>query len=641
MGQERVVRPGQESVLAEMLGRGAELPGPCAFTGGRIEGGTIAATYACPGGDVVLELRDPRSVAAPAATTEQFALTTPGGQVPPALLEAVVAHIRARESAFAWSAADSEKSPAAPNDPGVAYANWSVLFIAIVSAAAAVALGRAWLRGGARGVLVTAKREARRALVSLLCVAGIALAAEAAYRVKLFVDVPRPAADTSFDLYGVGESTMVGEPFEAKISVPRMLEYMFDGVIAGRPVAVKNLAERGVPIYPQALAFDRALESGRAGTPGVVLIMSGHNEGFVPASARTQSPYLVSLVAERSAIVRDVLLAVRRRRWVGREHSLAAYEYYLRHVIEAAQRNGLVPILTTMASNISSVEPNTPAEPADAVAGTIEQGLALEEQGAHAAARDLYLSRVAADHSPAMLYYRAGRCEEKLGDFRAARDYYWTAVDEDPRSLFGRATRAQNEIVRRLAREYGVPLVDAVRILEEHSAHGILGDDLFMDGQHPTLTGYVYLANAYAQIISDRFETPILSPLPDEDSVEAALGVEPRDTCNALIDAGSWLIATSVGHPFPHDRMALARKRFGSVLGKGDEFSAWFGIALTQAAGRGGLLRSPDDVHALGGLLGYRQSYIVESEKLSSLLARFQQRGVDAEVLEHLQRSRR
>lgn len=488
--------------------------------------------------------------------------------------------------------------------------------------------------GGAGGA---ARRWVRRAFVALLCAVLVALAAEGAYRAILYVDVWRHAGG-DFELYGLGESTMVGEPFHPKISVPRLLEHMFGGVMAGRPIKIINVAERGVPLYPQSVAFERALGARNPRTPGVVLIMSGHNESFVPATD-TVRPYVPSVIAEQSMIVRDVLLALQRPRLVGRERSLAAYEYYLRHVIETAQANGLVPILTTMASNISRIEPNIDASAAAPVAETMAQGLALEGGGRYAEARDLYLSHLANTPAAPALEYRIGRCEEALGNFSAAREHYWSAVDRDPRLLFGRATRVQNEFVRQLAREYGVPLVDAVQILEDHSPHGILGDDLFMDGQHPTVAGYLLLADAYADILSRRFDTPILHPLGDGQQAAAALGFGRRDEPHAVTVAGSWLIATSVGHPFPQDRMALAEQRFASAIGKGDDFSAYFGIALAQASARGGLLRSPDDVRALGGSLGYVPAYSVRPSELASLLARFRKFGVDENVIEQLRRA--
>src|SRR5262249_9098985 len=150
---------------------------------------------------------------------------------------------------------------------------------------------------------------------------------------------------------------------------------------------------------------------------------------------------------------------------------------------------------------------------------------------------------------------------------------------------------------------------DAVEILEAYAPHGILGDDLFMDGQHPTIEAYRLLANAYADILSRRFDAPIPHPLRDAHEVAAALGFEAEYLPASIIDAGSWLIATSVGHPFPRDRMALAEARFRSLLGRGDDFSAWVGIGLSQAAFRGGMLRNPNDIKSFAHWLGYAKSY--------------------------------
>jgi tetratricopeptide (TPR) repeat protein len=640
VGQERVIRPGQEGALADMLGSGATLPGSCAFTGGQIEGGVIAATYACPTGDVVLELREVGRIPDALARTDTFAIVTRSGSLPPDLLDALLPRIRARESAIGWSihAGEQGAEGSTLNRVGSAAQSWgAVLIAALAGAAIAVALWRAWHRSA--GGLIAPRRGLRSALVVLLCAVVLALAAEVAYRAALYVAAARQTRDGAFEIYGVGESTMRGQPFEPKLSVPGMLDRMFGGAIAGRPIAIRNLAERGAPIYPQSVALERAVATGTTGGPGAVLIMSGHNEGYISAADGTGAPYQPNCIAERSAIVRDVLVAVRRRRLVDRDRSLAAYEYYLRRTIETAQASGLTPILTTLPSNISRIEPNLDAYAADANGAIVEQGLALERQGRHAQARELYLARLAEEPTSASLTYRVGRCEEALGNFDAARERYWTAVDLDTRLMFGRATRAQHEVVRRLAREYGVPLVDGVEIFAAHSPHGIVGEELLIDGQHPTVVGYLLLAEAFARILSQRFDTPIAHPLHGERDVMAALGMSRHDLHRALVDAGSWLVSTSVEHPFPHDRMALAEKRFASALGNGEDFSAWFGIALTQAAARGGMLRRQDDISALGHAAGYTRSYSIPSSELSFLIARFQELGVDADVIEHLRQS--
>ena len=462
---------------------------------------------------------------------------------------------------------------------------------------------------------------------------GAALLCEAGYRAKLHLDRPRyDASGTRFAIYGVGESTLVGEPFEPKLSLPRMLGYAFDGAIAGRPIEVKNLAERGAPIYPQSIAFEEAMATRSRRDPGVVLIVSGHNEGMSPGDPGDR-PFLPSIATEKSALLRDAVLALRRRHLIGREKSLAAYEYYLRRVIETAESKGLLPIVATMGSNVSRIEPNYDG---DATTEEIlRRGRALEVEQHYADARALYESK-AAGRGPgsAILEYRAGRCAEALGDFTAARESYWAAVDLDPRTMFGRATRVQNDLVRHLAREYRIPLVDAVEIFELHSPHAILGEEMFIDGQHPSLEGYRLLAEATAAAIADHFGTPIVRPLGDAGAVAAALGLAPLDEAGASIDAGSWLLATSVGHPSTEDRMALAAQRFASAAGKGDDFSAWMGIALSQAALRAGILRDPAAAPEVVGY--YAKSYRVALPQLPSLLTVFEKVGVDAEVIERV-----
>src|SRR5262245_31423224 len=68
------IPPGEEEVIASMLGRGVALQG-CMFTGGGVEYTVIKATYACPGGQVTLQLDHPRNASATSTQTGQFAIT--------------------------------------------------------------------------------------------------------------------------------------------------------------------------------------------------------------------------------------------------------------------------------------------------------------------------------------------------------------------------------------------------------------------------------------------------------------------------------------------------------------------------------------------------------------------------------------
>ena len=62
----QIIAPGQEELLAGMLGKGAQLPGGCALTGGAVDYDVVHATYRCPYGDVAIDLSHPGARSAPA-----------------------------------------------------------------------------------------------------------------------------------------------------------------------------------------------------------------------------------------------------------------------------------------------------------------------------------------------------------------------------------------------------------------------------------------------------------------------------------------------------------------------------------------------------------------------------------------------
>ncbi len=136
---EPVIPAGQDDLLAGMLGRGAALPEQCKFAGGEVDHAVIKATYACPGGEVVFELRHPSKAPAGATETARFAITLLSGSPPAGLAEALTSRIRSGETAFEWRLPQSRPKPRL------------VLFAAAGILGIAVVLGWAlWRRKSAR-----------------------------------------------------------------------------------------------------------------------------------------------------------------------------------------------------------------------------------------------------------------------------------------------------------------------------------------------------------------------------------------------------------------------------------------------------------------------------------------------------------
>jgi tetratricopeptide (TPR) repeat protein len=460
--------------------------------------------------------------------------------------------------------------------------------------------------------------------------------------------------DDVFMLYGVGESTMVGEPFDDRFSLPSLVSEMLGGVIRGRSIVIRNVAERGAGAYAQSFRLERELASTHRSGAGAVLIYSGHNEPYMRGQNGTDgagpavqpTPWIARAarsLLERSWLLRDAFLYRRSSRFVRPRADMHLYEWSLRRMIVLSQEAGLLPVLFTLPSNLSGIEPNSRADQTRDVAAILDVGAALERAGNFVTALDYYRAQheaaVAANHEGALLLlYRIAHCEVALRRYADARRDFWAVINRDLRLNFGRATVAQNALVRRLAAEYGVPLVDAVHVFERNAPHGILGNDLFSDGHHPNLRGYWLLARACAGRLAGVMKLEMSTNLSTVDDIAARFGLGSVELRRANVDSGSWLLATAVYHPWPMDRMTLAEARFRAALGTGDDVSAWLGIALTQATRNGGFLRDAENVDLLGReKVYYSKALVIPPSDREYLLSRLRNAGVDADVLQQLE----
>ena len=104
------IPPGQDALVGEML-TSTELPHGCRLAAALIGKAHIAARYDCQDGPARVDLR-PHGTEGGTLRTLQFVLV-PHGTVPPALVDALAARIRERESRWRWQVEDA---PAGPDD---------------------------------------------------------------------------------------------------------------------------------------------------------------------------------------------------------------------------------------------------------------------------------------------------------------------------------------------------------------------------------------------------------------------------------------------------------------------------------------------------------------------------------------------
>ncbi|MBI3784757.1 MAG: hypothetical protein HY270_15295 [Deltaproteobacteria bacterium] len=97
-----VIPPGQEDLLAAMLGRDGGLPPSCFWKGAHAERGRVVSTYECGGSRLEIELRHPSQGTSTAVRTSRFAIVVSRGVEPADLIAALASNVRSREAAFGW-----------------------------------------------------------------------------------------------------------------------------------------------------------------------------------------------------------------------------------------------------------------------------------------------------------------------------------------------------------------------------------------------------------------------------------------------------------------------------------------------------------------------------------------------------------
>jgi hypothetical protein len=493
---------------------------------------------------------------------------------------------------------------------------------------------------------------------AIAVVVAVLVFADPLYRIAEWLVAALDAPGDAFELYAIGGSTMAGVPYNTErydstgrphgFSASTVIAEMLGDAVGGRRIDVRVLAQAGYSAFPQALRLERATRHRRRDNPGVVLLYTGENEGFPPGDppppASGLGAWLANEGTRRSPLLRDLWLFLIAGHHVERERSMAAFERSVRWAIELALERGLVPIVAPFVSNAAGIEPNAGdvgVDPSDDRA-LIEQVRSIEARGDLAEAASQYLAAIGAHpRLEALLTYEAARCVRAAGDIPRAKELFMLAIDRDSRSQFGRATRAQNELLRRLAAEYRIPYVDLDAAFAAASPNGIPGNELFVDGHHPNLRGHLLIADGFARAIGARFEAPVSMTFPDPerqpDAVPGHFKLVARLDSVRLLSAG-WLLAISAGHPWPEGRLALAEEHLQAVLAEGKEpFSAWLGLAVIRATRAGHLLANPRDLDAVArwGLFWRGRFCLPESES-DGALSLLEQRGASPEALAQL-----
>ena len=342
--------------------------------------------------------------------------------------------------------------------------------------------------------------------------------------------------------------------------MPRLLEKILGHLEPDRPVEVVNAAMTAIS---SAVIVDIARDL-QALRPDVVVVYMGNNEvigPYGPGTVFTAWPGAVRLAALRARLTRLRLAQLLRRprrpgarSWEGLdlfahihfpendprlEPMYDAFRRNLESILLAGRRSGARVLLATVAVNLADCPPFGSEEPdilppadRDAWTAAFQSGRTAQERGDAAAAREAFLVAQGLFDRHAGLIYHLAQAEEALGRPEAAQTLFQRARDLDTRRF--RTDSRLNRLIRDVAREQGVELVDAEAAFDE-AARGAPGEEFFLDHVHFTFAGTRLLAGRLAAAI----QGPDAPAVPDENTCRRLMFFTPwaeRQQAAAMAD---------------------------------------------------------------------------------------------------------
>ncbi|WP_077129620.1 SGNH/GDSL hydrolase family protein [Spirosoma montaniterrae] len=300
--------------------------------------------------------------------------------------------------------------------------------------------------------------------------------------------------DNTFRIFVLGESTTVGYPYLHNGSFHRWLQHRLLFTFPARHFEVINVGLTAVNSHT-FYGFAKEIVQYK---PDAVLIYGGHNEyygalGVGSTNRMIGSPAVVRWVAT----LRDLRLVQAVYQFIGWAGSLL-------HKQQTDLRENLMKRMA--ADSYVPLDGELYQQGIRQFSENMSLTLALFQE--HKV--PVYLSTLvsnekdlppfvsdttSASRSADAVFWKATQAYQ-TGDFVAAKKRFVQAKELD--MLRFRAPEAMNAIVRKLATQYtGVRLVDARKVFESHSAHGILGSETLLEHVHPNLLGYALLADAF------------------------------------------------------------------------------------------------------------------------------------------------
>ena len=403
------------------------------------------------------------------------------------------------------------------------------------------------IRGRSRRVKFTT--SARFLLLSITILFGCGFLEFGAWAVSLRARGPVPippmpplnvrqdrTTSNDLTLLVLGESSAEGQPFEPWFSIGQVLVWQIEKANPGRKVNLIMAARGGIPLTDVVNDLNKQTRR-----PDLVLLYGGHNEfqarwgwsrtvnyypeDFVERRRDSLSDWVGDITPFTSLIhsgvdrqridlppiikgIRDVVdRPVCNQESLANLHQLFSRE--LETIVTWCERAGAVPILIVPTGNDVGFDPDRSVLDASTRKAerlsfgedflALKQREASDPEAALAAYRELLKRQpkfAESHYRLARLLAARGQTQEAAVEFKAARDLDGLPMrcPSDFQSSFATVASAHPSVL----------LIDGPSVLAKFSPTGLLDDNLFHDGHHPSFRAYLALAQATLDLMRNR-----------------------------------------------------------------------------------------------------------------------------------------
>ena len=345
-------------------------------------------------------------------------------------------------------------------------------------------------------------------LFELLGLAYMALAS----RPPRLPHLAEPSADiSSVTILALGGSTMYGEPYDKKLSMPALVARQLDRLFPERQFSVDMVAYRGEDLRRQLLRLSR-----RTVRPDLILLYTGHNE--LTRNCRPGEEYdsgcwdrwreatpglrMIHEVVNQAQTAREPA-SKDRRLWdvpllspANFARRYRAFRESLEALLGWCQRERIPIVVMIPASNLLEFDPNRNCPPAcwpKTTRNAVESLWHRAEQSDDPDDRyELYRQIDELTPGLAEIEFRLGRLEWQRGNHERSRELSEAAKNHDGAPI--RATKPVLQAIGEVAAHYRTPIIDTARVLQEADPDGPLGENWFHDAHHLNLKAMVLLS---------------------------------------------------------------------------------------------------------------------------------------------------